>query len=123
MTSVTTPIAESPAPSTASKRTYHGPTFVWGALFALLSVFGIVVGLETALHFVGPAIDGPFQLYNALRRIAVGERGGVDFQFFHGLGIPFLHYVPFRLLGGTFVASEVSRELVSAMLYPITVVL
>lgn len=92
----------------------------WGALFVFLCLLMVVVGVETALHFLGPAIDGPFQLYNSLRRIWVGQRGGVDFQFFHGLGIPYLHYIPFRLFGGTFIASEMSRELVSAVLYPLT---
>jgi hypothetical protein len=81
----------------------------------------LVVGIESALHFVGPAIDGPFQLYNALRRIWVGQRPGIDFQFFHGLGIPYVHYLPFRLLGGTFIASEVTRQLLSALLYPAVV--
>jgi hypothetical protein len=92
-------------------------------LFAFLCLLMVVVGLETALHFLGPAIDGPFQLYNSLRRIWVGQRGGVDFQFFHGLAIPYLHYIPFRLLGGTFIASEVTREMVSVVLYPLTAVL
>jgi hypothetical protein len=88
-------------------------------LFAFFWLLMIVIGSETALHFLGPAIDGPFQLYNSLRRIWVGQRGGVDFQFFHGLGIPYLHYPMFRLLGGTFIASELTRELMSVMLYPI----
>lgn len=101
-----------------SKRATAG----WAALFAILCVFGFIAGLETALHFLGPAIDGPFQLYNSLRRIFVGQRGGADFQFFHGIGIPYLHYIPFRLLGGNFIASEITRESVSAVLYPITVV-
>jgi hypothetical protein len=98
-------------------------TAAWAALFAVLCLFAIIAGLETALHFLGSAIDGPFQLYNALRRILAGQHGGVDFQFFHGLGIPYLHYIPFRLLGGGFIASEISRELVSAVLYPVTVLL
>jgi hypothetical protein len=93
----------------------------WWLLFAFLWFMLIVIGSETALHFLGPAIDGPFQLYNSLRRIWVGQRGGVDFQFFHGLGIPFLHYPMFRLFGGTFIASELTRELMSVMLYPIVV--
>jgi hypothetical protein len=82
----------------------------------------IVMGLEMVVHFDGPAIDGPFQLYNALRRIGAGQRPGVDFQFFHGLGIPYLHYVQFRLLGGTFFASEITRELTSAVFYPVVIV-
>jgi hypothetical protein len=91
----------------------------WSLLFGFLWLLMIVIGSETALHFLGPAIDGPFQLYNSLRRIWVGQRGGVDFQFFHGLGIPYLHYPMFRLFGGTFVASELTRELMSVMLYPL----
>lgn len=101
----------------------HWATAGWGLLFGFLCLLMVVVGLETALHFLGPAIDGPFQLYNSLRRIWVGQRGGVDFQFFHGLAIPYLHYIPFRLLGGTFIASEVTRQLVSVVLYPLTAVI
>ncbi len=96
--------------------------FGWSALFAYLCILLLVVGSETALHFTGPAIDGPFQLYNALRRIAVGQRPGVDFQFFHGVLIPYLHYPFFRLLGGQFFDSEITREVVSTLLYPISVV-
>jgi hypothetical protein len=94
----------------------------WGALFGFLCLLMLVVGLESALHFLGPAIDGPFQLYNSLRRIWVGQQAGVDFQFFHGLGIPYLHYPFFRLFGGGFIASEITRQLVSTILYPIVVV-
>src|ERR1041384_3235218 len=94
----------------------------WGGYFGFLCFLMIVIALESALHFVGPAIDGPFQLYNALRRIWVGQTGGVDFQFFHGLAIPYLHFIPFRLLGGTFIASQMARELMSVLAYPITVI-
>ena len=106
-------------PQRAGRRAVIG----WAVFFVLLSSLNVVGGLETALHFSGSAIDGPFQLYNALRRIADGQTGGVDFQFFHGLGIPYLHYLPFLLFGGTFQASEVTRQLMSGLLYPITVVL
>ncbi|MEO7084232.1 MAG: hypothetical protein ABI442_13980 [Gemmatimonadaceae bacterium] len=94
----------------------------WGLGFGFLCLMMVVIGLESALHFIGPAIDGPFQLYNSLRRIWAGQTPGVDFQFFHGLGIPYLHYLPFRLLGGTFFASEIVRELTSALLFPIVVI-
>ncbi|MEP6495739.1 MAG: hypothetical protein ABJF01_23850 [bacterium] len=114
------PDAVAATPKTGGARSSRGATLGWAALFGFLCLLMVIVGLETALHFLGPAIDGPFQLYNSLRRIWVGQRGGVDFQFFHGMGIPFLHYLPFRLLGGGFIASEMSRELVSALLYPIT---
>jgi hypothetical protein len=91
-------------------------------VFAFLAFLMVVMGLEMAVHFAGPAIDGPFQLYNSLRRIRAGQHAGVDFQFFHGLGLPYLHYLQFRLLGGTFFASEITRELTSALLYPISIV-
>src|SRR5262249_33948135 len=38
------------------------------------------------------------------------------------LGIPYLHYIQFRLLGGTVLAAEITNELTSVVLYPITVV-
>lgn len=95
----------------------------WSVLFGYLCVLMLSVGVETALHFLGPAIDGPFQLYNALRRITVGQRPGVDFQFFHGVLIPYLHYPFFRLFGGGFTQSEVTRQVLSAFLYPATILL
>ena len=70
------------------------------------------------MHFSGVAIDGPFQLYNALRRINAGYRPGVDFQFFHGLGVPYVHYWLYTLLGGGLRASELARELLATTLYP-----
>lgn len=87
----------------------------WGVVFAVIPVMLLSLGVELTLHFGGVPIDGPFQLYNPLRRIMAGQRGGVDFQFFHGLGIPYLTYVPFRLFGGSFVAAELSRQLIAAL--------
>jgi hypothetical protein len=69
------------------------------------------------MHFQGAAIDGPFQLYNALRRIQGGFRPGVDFQFFHGMGEPYAHYWLFRLFGGGFAGSELSRQLLGTTMY------
>jgi hypothetical protein len=61
--------------------------------------------------------DGPFQLFNPLRRIAAGQTGGVDFQYFHGLALPYLHYPPYALLGRDFFASEVARYAISQVAY------
>ncbi|HEX3866064.1 MAG TPA: hypothetical protein VHV78_04895, partial [Gemmatimonadaceae bacterium] len=105
-----------------NRRAIFAARIGWGGYFGFLCLLMIVVGLESALHFVGPAIDGPFQLYNSLRRIWVGQRGGVDFQFFHGMGIPYLHYIPFRLLGGTFIDSEIVREMMSVVAYPLAII-
>jgi len=74
------------------------------------------------MHFQGIAIDGPFQLYNALRRIQAGYRPGVDFQFFHGMGVPYAHYWLYRLLGGGFAGSEMARQLIGTTAYVLVLV-
>jgi hypothetical protein len=88
-------------------------------VFLAFAVASMVVGYETAMHFSGVAIDGPFQLYNALRRIQAGFRPGVDFQFFHGLGAAYSHYWLYRLFGGGLRGSELARELFATTLYPV----
>jgi hypothetical protein len=70
-----------------------------------------------SLNFNGFPADGPFQLFNPLRRIAAGQIPGIDFQFFHGIGVPYLHYPLFWLFGKTIFASELSRNLTSAICY------
>jgi hypothetical protein len=81
----------------------------------------LVGALHAAFWFDGYPANGPFQLYDPLRRIAAGQRAGVDFQFFHGIGIPFLHYPLFRLFGGqSLQASELSRQFTSFFLFAAT---
>jgi hypothetical protein len=63
--------------------------------------------------FDGLAFNGAFQLFNPLRRIADGQVAGRDFTFFHGMGVPYVHYPLFRAFGGTFAASELTRLLLS----------
>lgn len=63
------------------------------------------------------AANGTFQLYNPLRRISDGQRLGIDFPFFHGIGIPFIHYPIFWLLGSGLFAVETSKWLVSPIIY------
>jgi hypothetical protein len=84
----------------------------------MLGLAPLVVGYESATHFGGVAIDGPFQLYNSLRRIQAGFRPGIDFQYFHGLGVPYLHYWLYRLLGGGLRGSELARQLIAAAAFP-----
>jgi hypothetical protein len=82
-----------------------------------------VIGLWAAAHlaralrdvvrFPGHEGDGPFQMFNPLRRIAAGQAGGADFAYFHGIGLPYLHYPPFALLGGDVFAAELARQLVA----------
>jgi hypothetical protein len=92
---------------------------VWLALFLTFALALFIIEYETAMHFSGVAIDGPFQLLNALRRIQGGFRPGIDFQFFHGLGIPYFHYPLYRLFGGGLRGSELARQCVSAILCPL----
>ena len=78
-----------------------------------LAVF-LIQGLRDAVTFDGGLADGPHQLFNPLRRIAAGQRGGADFQFFHGVGVPYLHYPLYVLFGQTIHASELARAWVEA---------
>jgi hypothetical protein len=89
-------------------------------LFAWILV-SLVNGLKAALWFDGFPDNGPFQLYDPLRRMAAGQHVGQDFQFFHGIGIPFLHYPIFKLCGGhSVVAGELSRQFTSLLLFSFT---
>ncbi len=78
----------------------------------------LVSGLRAAFWFNGYPVNGPFQLYDPLRRLAAGQHAGTDFQFFHGIGIPFLHYPLFWLFGGhSLTAAELSRQFTSLLLF------
>jgi hypothetical protein len=67
-------------------------------------------------HFQGVAIDGAFQVFDPLRRLAAGQVPGVDFQFFHGLGTLLVHYPLFALFGKNLAASELARETMAPLL-------
>lgn len=92
------------------------------SLFAVVVFAALLLGafavdaLRDTIGFSGYPADGPFQLYNALRRLEAGQRVGRDFQFFHGPALPHLHRWAFRLLGGTLQASETTRLLWSPVL-------
>lgn len=92
---------------------------LWTVVAAVFVVATVTYAFEAAMHFSGSAIDGPFQLLNGLRRIQGGFTPGVDFQYFHGLGIPYSHYWLYRLLGGGLRGSELARQLITAVLYPV----
>ena len=81
-------------------------------------LFYLACGAKAAFWFDGYAVNGPFQIFDPLRRIAAGQVGGRDFVFFHGIGIPYLHYPLFKLFGGhTLAASELSRQWTSLLLF------
>jgi hypothetical protein len=88
------------------------------AVSAVFFAVPLSIAIEFALHFNGVAIDGPFQLYNALRRIDAGFRPGIDFQFFHGIGIPYIQFPWYWLFGRGLPGSELGRQLFSTLLYP-----
>lgn len=91
--------------------------FAAAAFLLLWLVSYLFIGLYESLNFDGFPADGPFQLFNPLRRIAAGQRAGADFQFFHGVGVPYLHYPLFLLFGKTIFASELSRAFTSLACY------
>lgn len=93
------------------------------AQFFLLAwmLLTLVNALKAALWFDGFPDNGPFQVYDPLRRMAAGQHVGQDFQFFHGIGIPALHYPLFKLFGGkSLVAAELSRQFTAMLLFTVT---
>ena len=113
---MTAPVPTSPAAAVSTDAVREAPRrphWGWWVALGVVSVGYASIAAEQALHFKDSPIDGPFQLFNALRRLAAGQRFGRTFQFFHGSGIPYLHLIPFSLFGGSFMASEMTRQLLS----------
>jgi hypothetical protein len=92
-------------------------TFVLSIGFIALVTQYYLRAVNYSLFFNELAIDGAFQLFNPLRRMAAGQIPGHDFQFFHGIGLVYLHYLPFSLLGKNLAASELSRFFLSPLLF------
>jgi hypothetical protein len=84
---------------------------VWAGLLAYLAIGLITAGQDVAFHLDPYPIDGTLQVFNPLRRITLGQRAGVDFQVFHGLGLPYLFYPLFRVFGTNLFAAEAVRQL------------
>lgn len=93
--------------------------FAWVAALTALTVCLIMLGTDAAFHFDVYPIDGTLHFFNPLRRIGLGQRGGTDFQVFHGLGLPYAVYPLFDLLGGDLFVAESVRQL----LVPLTLVI
>jgi hypothetical protein len=92
---------------------FAGSLIAFGSFCAGLAI----MTLNGAILFDGYAADGAFQLMNPLRRIAAGEAIGNTFNFFHGIGVPLMHLPFYYLFGQGFFGSEVSRWLVSPLLF------
>lgn len=92
-------------------------------IFAVYLTIVIIQMLHHALEFDGFAMNGAFQALNPLRRLSDGQVIGRDFQFFHGLGIPLLHYPFYWLLGSDLTASEVARWMLQPLLFAASTVI
>ncbi|MBD1878303.1 hypothetical protein [Coleofasciculus sp. FACHB-T130] len=92
------------------------------SLFLLLNLlfYQFIQAYSVSIHFNGSPINGSFQIFNPLRRIGEGQTPGRDFQFFHGLGTLYLHYLPYVLLGKNLFSSEIARYLISMWLFTFT---
>jgi len=77
----------------------------------------ILVSLDNGTHMNTFAANGTFQLYNPLRRLSAGQAIGFDFPFFHGIGIPLLHWPLFALLGEGVFAAETAKWLMSPIIF------
>lgn len=88
------------------------------ALYILaFACYTVLVALGHGIAMDSYAANGTFQLYNPLRRLFEGEVLAKDFPFFHGVGIPILHFPIFSLMGHGVFAAEVAKGLVSPLLF------
>ena len=93
------------------------PAAAFLLILALWAGAHLTLGLHAIAEFDPPLGDGPYQLFNPLRRIDAGQRGGVDFQYFHGAAVPYVYYPAFAAWGKDIYASELARRLVTFALY------
>jgi hypothetical protein len=98
-------------------------TWVWiltgsSILFLVIYIcFTGIVALQDATAVNTYGANGTFQLYNPLRRLSEGQIAGVDFPFFHGVGVILLHFPVFVIFGENLFAAEVAKQLVSPALF------
>lgn len=86
----------------------------------VLAAHLIIIALFSGTYIQTYAADGTFQLYNPLRRLFDGQTIGKDFPFFHGVGVPILHYPFFILFGHNLFAAETAKWLVTPVLFFVT---
>ncbi|MDO4684600.1 MAG: hypothetical protein Q4B06_02745 [Candidatus Saccharibacteria bacterium] len=82
-----------------------------------MAIYFSLLALNLALHMDTYATNGTFQLYNPLLRIAEGQIIAKDFPFFHGVGIPLLHYPLFAMMGKGVFAAEFVKNFVSTAVF------
>lgn len=104
-------------PETRSRVVYTVCLVIAASLLTCYAAFFVLYGLHHFIGFEGSALNGAFQLLNPLRRLEAGQVVGRDFQFFHGPLIPLMHYPLYTIFGGGFFGSEMSRWLLSPILF------
>lgn len=90
------------------------------AYLICILLFFVFASLSNGLNMNTFATNGTFQLYNPLRRLFEGQIIAKDFPFFHGVGVPLLHYPMFVMLGHNVFAAETTKWLMSGVLFLIT---
>jgi MFS family permease len=83
--------------------------FLWLAIF--------FNAYASSKYFCGEYSNGAFEHLNPLRRLAAGQIPGRDFQNYHGIGLVYLSYPIYVLLGQNLFASQMSRYLLSPSLF------
>jgi len=91
--------------------------FVSVVYILVFVIFATLAALGNGLAMDSYAANGTFQLYNPLRRLLDGEVLARDFPFFHGVGVPLLHFPLFYIMGHNLFAVEVAKLLVSPILF------
>lgn len=86
----------------------------WAALIALVAGM-IATSADSAIHLNPIPMDGTFHLFNPVRRMMLGQVGGIDYQNYHGIVLPYLYYPAFRLGGFTLFSLELTRNLYSTL--------
>ena len=82
--------------------------------------YAVFAALGNGLAMDSYAANGTFQLYNPLRRLLDGEVLARDFPFFHGVGVPLLHFPLFYVMGHNLFAVEAAKLLLSLLLFLIS---
>lgn len=100
-----------------SKQLWLYVSAVSAAIFLICFLLNMtLISLQHGYAMSTYATNGTFQLYNPLQRLAEGQIIGKDFPFFHGVGVPLLHYPVFAALGSNLFAAETAKWFISPIL-------
>lgn len=121
------PVASRPPSTTALDKSKPASSrFVsilfWLTMFSFI-VVNLLVSFANSSIFDGFPFDGPFQSFNPLRRMAIGEWPLIDFKYFHGNLLPLLLYPFYALFGKNLFAAELSRHLLDLIFFVLAMVI